>query len=65
MKNCCYGDVVLKRETGINIEVDTASEEDIAEIFHQQLEEANRKQEEMEYIESNRAMFDYDVLRGK
>ena len=55
----------MKRERGTNIEVDTATDEDIKEMFNQQLAEAQRKQEEKEYIESDRAMFDYDVLRGK
>ena len=61
----CGVNIEMEREKGTNIEVDTASEEDIEEIFHQQLAEAQRKQEEKEYIESDRAMFDYDVLRGK
>ena len=67
-KLLCFGlgiKVEMKRELGTNIEVDTASEEDIEEIFHQQLAEAQRKQEEKEYNESDRAMFDYDVIRGK
>ena len=64
----CFGlgiKVEMKRELGTYIEVDTASEEDIEEIFHQQLAEAQRKHEEKEYNESDRAMFDYDVIRGK
>jgi len=67
-KLLCFGlgiKVEMKRELGTNIEVDTASEEDIEEIFHQQLAEAQKKQEEKEYNESDRAMFDYDVIRGK
>ena len=61
----CGVNIEMKREKGTNIEVDTASEDDIEEIFNQKLAEAQRKQEEKEYIESDRAMFDYDVLRGK
>lgn len=61
----CGLNIEMRREKGTNIEVDTASEEDIEEIFHQQLVEVQRKQEEKEYIESDKAMFDYDVLRGK
>lgn len=61
----CGVNIDMKREKGTNIEVDTASDEDIEEIFNQKLAEAQRKQEEKEYIESDRAMFDYDVLRGK
>ena len=61
----CGVNIEMKREKGINIEVDTASEEDIEEIFHQQLAEVQRKQEEKEYNESDRAVFDYDVIRGK
>ena len=36
----CGVSIEMKREKGTNIEVDTASEEDIEEIFHQQLAEA-------------------------
>ncbi|MBO5631160.1 MAG: hypothetical protein J5965_18990 [Aeriscardovia sp.] len=61
----CGVNIEMKRERGTNIEVDTATDEDIKEMFNQQLAEAQRKQEEKEYIESDRAMFDYDVLRGK
>lgn len=61
----CGVNIDMKREKGTNIEVDTASDEDIEEIFNQKLAEAQRKQKEKEYIESDRAMFDYDVLRGK
>ena len=57
--------VEIERKNGTIIEVDTASEEDIEEIFNQKLAEAQRKHEEKEYIESDRAMFDYDIIRGK
>lgn len=55
----------MERELGTNIEIDTGSDEDIEEIFNEKMREAEKKQQEKADIESDRAMFEYDRLRGK
>lgn len=67
-KLLCFGlgiKVEMERELGTNIEIDTGSDEDIEEIFNEKMREAEKKQQENADIESDRAMFENDRLRGK